>query len=160
NGQIGDPRAFKRPVRITVPRTLPTEDVLVVRKQRPQKSKKAEAAAEASPAPTKTALVPWQGELPLGVVTELAPPKGPSAFVTGNLDELGWFAGRASAFSPALRVIVAPFVPSGWITLFSACGVLSLQADAGQLPVLQKARSLKVTPPGRWQDFVPVEVDG
>lgn len=30
-GEIGDPRMFKRPVRVTVPRVLPTDDVLVVR---------------------------------------------------------------------------------------------------------------------------------
>jgi aconitate hydratase len=32
HGEIGDPRGFKRPVRVTVPRELPTEDVLIVRK--------------------------------------------------------------------------------------------------------------------------------
>jgi hypothetical protein len=80
--------------------------------------------------------------------------------VTGNLDDLGWFAGRASSFAPELRVIVAPFVPSGWITLFSACGVLSLQATALQLSTLQKARRLTVTRPERWQEHVPVTVDG
>ncbi len=31
-GAVGDPRSFKRPVRVTVPRTLPTDDVLIVRK--------------------------------------------------------------------------------------------------------------------------------
>ena len=33
-GEIGDPRSFKRPVRVTVPRSLPTDDVLVVRERR------------------------------------------------------------------------------------------------------------------------------
>jgi aconitate hydratase len=158
-GTIGDPRLFKRPVRITVPRLLPTEDVLVVRKQR-TKSKKADPPAEALAPALKAQLVTWQEALALGVVTNLAAPTGPSAFVTGNLQDLGWFAGRASSFIPALRVIVAPFVPSGWITLFSACGVLSLQADEGQMSTLQKARRLTVTSPDRWQDCVPVDVDG
>jgi aconitate hydratase len=31
-GEVGDPRSFKRPVRITVPRAMPTDDVLVARK--------------------------------------------------------------------------------------------------------------------------------
>jgi aconitate hydratase len=31
-GEVGDPRSFKRPVRVTVPRVLPTDDVLVARK--------------------------------------------------------------------------------------------------------------------------------
>ena len=30
-GTLGDPRGFKRPVRVSVPRELPTDDVLVVR---------------------------------------------------------------------------------------------------------------------------------
>jgi aconitate hydratase len=30
-GSLGDPRGFKRPVRVSVPRSLPTDDVLVVR---------------------------------------------------------------------------------------------------------------------------------
>jgi aconitate hydratase len=159
SGHIGDPRLFKRPVRITVPRLLPTEDVLVVRKQR-SKGKKAEAETVGTAPVLKAHVAAWQHELPLGVVTRLAAPTEPCAYVAGNLQDLGWFAGRASSFIPALRVIVAPFVPSGWITLFSACGVLSLQADERQMSTLQKARHLTVTPPDRWQDCVPVNVDG
>ncbi|HTV25159.1 MAG TPA: aconitase family protein [Polyangiaceae bacterium] len=157
SGAIGDPRSFKRPVRITVPRLLPTEDVLVVRKQR-TKGKRAEGdPAPAAPAPDKRAPA-WQAEL--GVVTALRPPTEPCACVAGNLQDLEWFAGRASSFVPALRVIVAPFVPSGWITLFSSCGVLSLEADEGQMSTLQRARQLTLTPPERWQERVPVSVDG
>ena len=158
-GHIGDPRLFKRPVRITVPRALPTEDVLVVRKQR-SKSKKADGPVEADAPVSKARVTPWLGELPLGVVTRPAVPTGPCAFVTANLEELGWYAGRASSFAPALRVVVAPFVPSGWITLFSACGVLSLQADEQQMSMLRKADRLTVTHPERWQERVPVTVDG
>jgi aconitate hydratase len=158
-GHIGDPRLFKRPVRITVPRALPTEDVLVVRKQR-AKSKKNESPAEPEPTAARAAIAPWQNELPLGVLTRRSAPTGPCAFVTGNLEDLGWCAGCASSFSPELRVIVAPFVPSGWITLFSACGVLSLQADEQQMTTLRKANRLTVTSPERWQEHVPVTVDG
>jgi aconitate hydratase len=159
SGTIGDPRSFKRPVRITVPRVLPTEDVLVVRKQR-SKGKRAEAdSPPPPPAPEKRPRA-WHSELPLGVVTALTPPTQPCACVAGNLQDLEWFAGRASSFVPAMRVVVAPFVPSGWITLFSACGVLSLEADEGQMSTLQKARHLTVTPPDRWQERVPVTVDG
>jgi aconitate hydratase len=159
SGRIGDPRLFKRPVRITVPRLLPTEDVLVVRKQR-SKNKKADAEASSATPILRPPVPTWQHELPLGVVTSLLTPTGPCAFVAGSLQDLGWFAGRASSFMPSLRVIVAPFVPSGWITLFSTCGVLSLQADERQMSTLQKARLLTVTAPDRWQDCVPVTVDG
>jgi aconitate hydratase len=160
SGKIGDPRNFKRPVRITVPRLLPTEDVLVVRKQRSAKTKKADnEAAPQSPASGRRSPA-WLTELPLGVLTGLAVPKEPSACVAANLQDLEWFAGRASSLLPALRVVVAPFVPSGWITLFSACGVLSLEADEDQLSTLRKARRLIVTPPERWQERVPISVDG
>jgi hypothetical protein len=93
-------------------------------------------------------------------MTQLGPPTQPCVCLAGNLQDLEWFAGRASSFIPALRVVVAPFVPSGWITLFSACGVLSLEADEGQMSTLQKARHLTVTSPERWLDCVPVTVDG
>jgi homoaconitase/3-isopropylmalate dehydratase large subunit len=159
SGTIGDPRLFKRPVRITVPRLLPTEDVLVVRKQRPR-AKKAEAAAEVLAPPIRAQVTSWQDQLPLGILTSLKIPTSPCAFVTANLDDLGWVAGRASAFGGALRVVIAPFVPSGWITLFSACGVLSLQADEPQMSTLRGARILTVTPPERWLEGVPVDVDG
>jgi aconitate hydratase len=159
SGRIGDPRSFKRPVRITVPRLLPTEDVLVVRKQRP-KNKKADSDA-AQQAPTHARRSPaWLAELPLGIVTGLTAPQEPCAFVSSRLQDLEWFAGRASSFVPALRVVVAPFVPSGWVTLFSACGVLTLEADEGQMSTLRNAQRLVVTPPERWQERVPVSVDG
>jgi aconitate hydratase len=159
SGRIGDPRSFKRPVRITVPRLLPTEDVLVVRKQRTKGKRSESDASPPPPAPERSAPT-WHAELPLGVMTGLTPPLQPSACLVGNLHDLEWYAGRASSFIPALRVVVAPFVPSGWVTLFSACGVLSLEADEAQMSTLQKARQLTVTPPDRWQDRVPVTVDG
>ncbi len=38
-GEIGDPRSFKRPIRVSVPRTLPTDDVLVVRERGSERSR-------------------------------------------------------------------------------------------------------------------------
>lgn len=159
SGQIGDPRLFKRPVRITVPRALPTEDALVVRKQR-GKGRKADGGLSMQAAPKPQAAL-WGEELSLTVLKSLAElPSVPCAVVTSSLDELSWCAGRASAFAPTLRVIVAPFVPSGWITLFSACGMLSLRADEEQMAALRKASRITVTPAERWQECVPVKVDG
>ncbi len=48
-GVIGDPRSFKRPVRVTLPRTLPTDDVLVARKpERPGGPVRAAVSHQAS----------------------------------------------------------------------------------------------------------------
>jgi aconitate hydratase len=159
SGTIGDPRSFKRPVRITVPRLLPTEDVLVVRKPR-TRGKKGDGDARPATAALDRPSSAWQAELELVVLTSLTAPHEPCACVTINLQQLEWFAARASSLVPALRVVVAPFVPSGWVTLFSACGVLSLEADEVQMSTLRNARQLTVTPPERWHERVPVAVDG
>jgi aconitate hydratase len=158
-GTIGDPRTFKRPVRITVPRTLPTEDVLFVRKQR-SKGKKAEASPEPAGPVVKSDALPWNGARALQVITGLTPPSSPSAFIAGDLKALSWCAGRASALRPGLELVVAEFIPSGWITVFSAAGVLSLQADESQLGRLRNARQITVAPPERWCEHVPVTIDG
>jgi len=44
--------------------------------------------------------------------------------------------------------------------LFSACGVLSLEAEEGQMSMLQKAQRLTVASPEQWHERVPVVVDG
>ncbi|MGH7437800.1 MAG: aconitase family protein [Polyangiaceae bacterium] len=55
-GEVGDPRSFKRPVRVTVPRELPTDDVLVARSARPSRTI-APATAGARPATSSAAAV-------------------------------------------------------------------------------------------------------
>lgn len=160
NGELGDPRGFKRPVRITAPRTLPTEDVLVVRKPRAKEAEQEEVSPPAPPRPPQPGRAPWASGVPLGIATRAVAPTGAHAFVARDLDELSWFAGRGGAFAPELRMVVAPFVPSAWVTLFAASGVLSLQADERQLASLQKAQLVTVTPCDRWLTNVPVDVDG
>ena len=59
-GTIGDPRSFKRPVRVTVPRALPTDDVLIVRERR------VESAASKRPVPASPLSQPvWSSGLDL-----------------------------------------------------------------------------------------------
>lgn len=51
-GEVGDPRGFKRPVRVTLPRELPTDDVLVARKPvRGDAERRASDKAHAGPGP-------------------------------------------------------------------------------------------------------------
>src|SRR5690606_36467578 len=146
-------------VRITVPRLLPTEDVLVVRKPR-GKGKRAEPdSAPAAPAAARSPPPP-RAEQALGVVTSLVRPTQPCAWLARDVRELEWLVARASSLAPALRVVVAPFVPSGWVTLLSACAVLSLDADAAQLSTLARARQLTLAAPERWRERVPLSLDG
>lgn len=67
-GEMGDPRSFKRPVRVTIPRALPTDDVLVVRDRKGQKdSPDAKKAVIAVLPPT-----PWKGAVNLELVESVA----------------------------------------------------------------------------------------
>jgi aconitate hydratase len=158
-GHIGDPRLFKRPVRITVPRALPTEDVLVVRKQRGKGKPPGVIDGKALSA---SAELPrsWSEQRILALVHGIATPLEPSALVLTTLDELSWLARRASSMVPALRVVIAPCVPSGLITVFSASGVLPLIADEEQLAILRTVESLTVSDPAEWNENVAVYVGG
>jgi aconitate hydratase len=102
-GSVGDPRSFKRPVRVTVPRTLPTDDVLVVRKA---KAKPKEEAGKA-PALDTPAHHGWKEGSTLPLVTQRGKPAVPSALLLGSLDDVRWVARRA----PELAGMCAPSSP-------------------------------------------------
>lgn len=70
-GVVGDPRSFKRPVRVTVPRALPTDDVLILR------DKKGSDQAAKKP-PTPPPAVPWKGPLTLEVQEGVPRPFAPN----------------------------------------------------------------------------------
>lgn len=63
-GTVGDPRSFKRPVRVTVPRALPTDDVLVLRDKKGDSSTSRVAAA-------LPAVRGWKGVVSLDVCVGL-----------------------------------------------------------------------------------------
>lgn len=158
-GHIGDPRMFKRPVRITVPRALPTEDVLVVRKPRGKGKAPGGSDGKATVSSPEVPLS-WSERRSLPLLHGVGTPLEPSAVVLSSLDELSWIARRASSLVPALRAVIAPYLPSGMVTLLSASGVLSLVADEEQLAALRSAISLTVSDPAGWSEHVPVDVGG
>jgi aconitate hydratase len=158
-GHIGDPRMFKRPVRITVPRALPTEDVLVVRKQRGKGKAPSTVDGKAVSAGAELPRS-WSEQRILALVHGVTTPLAASAVVVTSLDELSWLARRASSMVPALRAVIAPLVPSGLVTLFSASGVLSLVADDEQLRALRAVETITVSDPSEWAEHVPVDVGG
>src|SRR5690606_35642526 len=125
-GEMGDPRSFKRPVRVTVPRALPTDDVLVVRK-----SKGKAKGAEEDPSKHKfPAAVPWTGETRLRVVKAAGQLDTPSAFVLADPNDVHWLDRSAPPLPPDLRAVVAPHVPSARVPLLAGLGVLALSANA------------------------------
>lgn len=163
-GTVGDPRSFKRPVRVTVPRALPTDDVLVLR------DKKGEGTVSGK-APALQPLVPWKGATTLDVVkgirhmpssvavgaaTQPAPTSA-MALVLQSVDEV-----RAAAESlielPNLRAVIAPLIPSGLVTVFASEGVAAFGVAAASLDMITKEKTLTLPEPSQWSDKVRATV--
>ncbi|HEY4102495.1 MAG TPA: aconitase family protein [Polyangiaceae bacterium] len=146
-GTVGDPRSFKRPVRVTVPRTLPTDDVLIVRKAK-GKGKEAESAKpNAGEAPKAHAFADAQT---LPIVSKRGKPAAPSALVLESLDDVRWFARRAPELSDTVRAIVAPYIPSGTVPMLAGLGILALESDLPGIEKLRAEASLSLPSPSAW----------
>ncbi|MCK6533807.1 MAG: aconitase family protein [Polyangiaceae bacterium] len=145
SGTVGDPRSFKRPVRVTVPRTLPTDDVLIVRKAKAKG--KADGDGGKAGASTVPPPVGWSGPITLAVIKERALPTGPSAMLLSSLDAVRWAARHASELG-ALRAVVAEHIPAGIVPLFAALGIAALTTDQATLKKLAQEPSLQLPGPG------------
>jgi len=155
-GEIGDPRSFKRPVRVTVPRTLPTDDVLVARERRTSEPK----ATPMRPL-AKTEAPAWKGALSLELVEAAAFVAGeakvngkPASFgvVCASLDDVRQIAVRAADVAPMVRAVIAPHIPSATVALLSAVGIAAMRVDAAAMKSLKGQRVLSLPPPSQWGD--------
>lgn len=155
-GEVGDPRSFKRPVRITVPRALPTDDVLLVRKEK-GKSPDKTAALAVPPQPSG-----WTNGATLAVVSERASPDKPTALLLQSLEDVRWAARSATALVPNVRAVIAPHIPSGTVSLFAGLGILALSVDGNALKTLLSEQTLALPSPDAWNghDTIPVDVGG
>jgi aconitate hydratase len=142
-GCVGDPRSFKRPVRVTVPRALPTDDVLILRERRPDA-----ATAKRPPLPISTP-PSWSGganlELVEGVPLPSAWPSSDCALLLSTLDEVRQIAALATGEGP-LKAVIAPFVPSGLVAILAGAGVLALGAEPAVLKSLKGQKTISVSP--------------
>jgi aconitate hydratase len=180
-GVVGDPRSFKRPVRVTVPRALPTDDVLILR------DKKGEQTTAKKPPSLPTA-VPWKAAITLDVLEGL-PAGGPGALklpVTGRspapaapapapgstsasgpteesgglalvlstLDEVRSAVQHATELT-SLRAVLAPFIPSSAVAALASEGIAAFSVDAAGLEALKGQKSLALPLPAKWGDTVP-----
>ena len=154
-GAVGDPRSFKRPVRVTIPRALPTDDVLVLR------DKKGEQAA-VKKAPALPAAHAWKGPVLLDVIEGL-PRAAPSpsagdvagvALVLTALDDVRAAAERASDLG-AVRALLAPFVPSNAVSALAGEGIAAFSIDAAAIASIKGQKSLSLPAPAQWGDTVP-----
>src|SRR5262245_40881249 len=168
-GMVGDPRSFKRPVRVTVPRALPTDDVLILR------DKKGELAG-ARKMPSAPAVVPWRGPLTLDVLEGVPHANGrtprtnaaaalPSdgadvtagglALVLSTLDEVRAAVERSAELED-VRAVVAPFVPSTAVAALASEGIATFALDAATLDAIKGQKSLALPAPTQWGDTVPL----
>jgi len=144
-GTVGDPRSFKRPVRVTVPRTLPTDDVLIVRKAK-SKSKEADGQKQVAVEPPKAH--PFADALNLPVISKRGKPTAPSVLVLDSLDDVRWFARRAPELNDTVRALIAPFIPSGIVPMLAGLGILALVCEASELAKLRAEATLALPAPG------------
>ncbi|HXX67802.1 MAG TPA: aconitase family protein [Polyangiaceae bacterium] len=169
-GVVGDPRAFKRPVRVTVPRALPTDDVLVARKvDRSDLPISARATARAE----VISRAPWNGTLAISLVEAEAFAQtsrwtngsgggghgaGDLAVICTTLDEVREFSTRAGELSQAVRAVLAPHIPSGLVALFSAAGIAALRIEEDGLEQLKGQRAVVLPAPSRWPEREPAYI--
>jgi aconitate hydratase len=167
-GELGDPRNFKRPVRITVPRVLPTDDVLVARK--------ADRSARAEPSTHVPQAFPaWKAAQTLDLVPGPALQVRPSgsrlahgetsgqghpagnghsgmAVVCGTLDEVRELAARAATIAPAVRAVLAPYIPASLVTLFSAVGIAAIRLEDAAARKLEGQKTIVLPAPSQWAE--------
>ncbi len=156
-GKLGDPRSFKRPVRVTVPRTLPTDDVLIVRKEKSKKGANGESASLSAPPPST---LPWDGPSELSVSTNGKTPDTPTALVCADLEQVRWAAQNADQFTPHLRAIAAPYLPAAYVPMFAGLGILALTAEQDAITRLRAATLLKIPTLARTAETLEVQADG
>ena len=155
SGEMGDPRTFKRPVRVTIPRALPTDDVLVVRDR-----KGALDAGKKAASLTASPPVPWKATQTLDVVdgaTQLsaqlsAKGANPIAVVCNTLEEVREVAARAVELAPYVRAVLASFIPSGQVSLFSGVGIAALRFDAAGAKALKGQKTIALPAPSAWSE--------
>ena len=151
-GEIGDPRGFKRPIRVSIPRVLPTDDVLVVRER-----KSSDAASKRPPSPPGPPPAPWKGAQTLDVTDLLgaAQAKDGALVPCATLDELRAACARALEAPAQIRAVVAAFVPSGLAALLAGVGVAALEGVPG---AFKAHKTITLPAPGAWPVSQPLSV--
>jgi aconitate hydratase len=177
-GEVGDPRAFKRPVRVTVPRALPTDDVLIARKalrgepaHGARGGKREAPVHEGRPWRAAQTLVLVEGSALVGLEpvapgqrAQGAPGSEASnggsrvAALCTTLDEVRDLAARAFEIAPAVGAVLAPYIPSPLVALFSAAGIVAIRLDAAAAKGLKGQRTIALPAPSQWPERAAASV--
>jgi aconitate hydratase len=170
-GAVGDPRGFKRPVRVTIPRMLPTDDVLVLRERR------AEASSPKRPIPSAAPPVPWKTPVAVDLAWLPEPPRDDKApkedktapktkddkelprvqgVVALHLDAVRSFLTQAIEGRTGARVLIAPILPTSIAHALAGLGIAPCLVDEAGLQALQGQRSVTLPAPAQWVDALPI----
>jgi len=156
HGVVGDPRAFKRPARVTVPRVLPTEDVLVVRAKN---QKKALPQPPAPPPPPPPALA-WKGSTSLDLQVGLPGPNSASkgkpgskprgvAVVLSDPEQVRAVA-ELIAVGANIRTVIAEHLPSQIVSSLASEGIATFEIDASALGSLKNQKRISLPKTSSW----------
>jgi aconitate hydratase len=168
-GEVGDPRSFKRPVRVVVPRVLPTDDVLIARRlerrdivlARPPT--KVDRPAVPSWKTAQTLHLVQRGQL--SQLSRLSPRSDSApvdvsqdavagvAVVCSTLDEVRDLSDVASDVSGYVRAVLAPYIPSPLVGLFSAEGIAAIRMDEGNATDLKDEQTIAFPAPSDWPEL-------
>lgn len=161
HGELGDPRAFKRPVRVSVPRQLPTDDVLLARGSEARGGAKGKGrvdhrhASSPPPAPDQFATgstgPSWHGSTELLLCARRELRARPSAVVASCPQDVEWLIEQAHCH-PELRAVIAEHIPAATVAVLADLGILALRAEAPLLARLADGRRVSVPEPNAWQE--------
>ncbi len=149
-GEIGDPRSFKRPVRVTVPRVFPTEDVLFVR---PRKSEASATKSDRRAAPVDAPA--WTADLDLPLKTAVDRPRtplAPHAVLLRSDDAIRRLAFDAPYLAGSVRAVIAPFIPSDVACVLTALGIAAFRGDSSALETLAQTPGIVLPAPASWPE--------
>jgi aconitate hydratase len=78
--------------------------------------------------------------------------------VCSTLDEVRELTGRATEIAGSVRAIVAPFIPSSSVALFSGLGIAALRVDAAAAKGFKGQRTIALPEPAKWPEKGPAVV--
>jgi aconitate hydratase len=155
-GAIGDPRSFKRPVRVTIPRALPTDDVLVLRDKKGDQTAAKKPPALPSPASWKAAV---QLDVVEGSPRKLPAPSAESSgllLVLTTLDEVRAAFERGGFDAARVRALIAPFIPSHMVSALAGEGIACFHASVEALDAVKGQKTASLPAPAQWADPVAI----
>lgn len=155
-GVVGDPRSFKRPVRVTVPRALPTDDVLVLRDKKGTETQSAKKPALPSPRePFRDATTFEILETP--IVPNTKPSGDGWALILSTLDDVRR-VGDSPLGRDGVRVVIAPLIPSQVVTTLSSEGIACFSTDASGLETAKGHKTLPLPAPAKWAEGLSIPI--